>query len=145
MSCTATIRRHLRFGWLALVVFVLAGVTLEAMHGFKVAWYLDVGNETRRLLWRLAHAHGAVLAILNLVFATTLAHLECEHARWRRVASPCLVGATIAVPAGFFLGGFAIHGGDPGPGVVVLPIGAALLVAAVGATAWGAYRQADDA
>ncbi len=47
--------RHLRRGWLLLGLFVAVGAGLEAMHGFKVDWYLAVGNETRRLLWRLAH------------------------------------------------------------------------------------------
>ena len=45
--------RHLRFGWGSLLVFVLLGGVLEGMHGFKVDWYLAVGNETQRLMWRL--------------------------------------------------------------------------------------------
>ena len=49
----------------------------------------------------------------------------------RRFASRCLVAASILLPAGFFLGGFGIHGGDPGLGVLLVPVGAVLLFAAV--------------
>lgn len=124
-------RRHLRFGWWSLLVFVLAGTALELLHGLKVDWYLDAGNETRRLLWRLAHAHGTFLSLVQIAFAFTAGSL----ARRPRLASPCLLGAGIAIPGGFFLGGLSPHGGDPGIGIVVLPVGVVLLVAAVASTA----------
>ena len=63
---------HLRFGWWSLLFFLTLGVALEAMHGFKVGWYLDVDNETRRSMFRLAHAHGALLGLCNLALASTL-------------------------------------------------------------------------
>jgi len=53
--------RHLLWGWWGLLVFLSLGIILEALHGFKVGAYLDVGNETRRLMWTLAHAHGTML------------------------------------------------------------------------------------
>ena len=61
-------RRHLRVGWTSLLVFVVLGGVLESMHGFKVDWYLAVGNETQRLLWRLAHAHGTFLSLVHIGF-----------------------------------------------------------------------------
>jgi hypothetical protein len=42
--------RHLFFGWLGLLVFVLLGVVLEALHGLKAPWLLDPGSEARRPL-----------------------------------------------------------------------------------------------
>ncbi|MEC7584871.1 MAG: hypothetical protein VYE77_11185 [Planctomycetota bacterium] len=123
--------RHLRFGWWSLLLFALTGITLEALHGFKVDWYLDVGSETRRLMWRLAHAHGTFLAVINLVFAATLAILPNRT----KIASPCLIGASIAIPGGFFLGGLTPHSGDPGIGILLLPLGAFLLVTALLSTA----------
>ena len=39
------------------------------------------------------------------------------------------------MPGGFFLGGIVIYGGDPGLAILLLPLGAALLVAAVALTA----------
>ena len=130
-------RRHLLFGWWSLVVFVIPGATLETFHGFKVSWYLDVGEETHLLLWRLTHAHGAFLSLLQIAFALTLHHFEAEQQRWTGIASPCLIGANVALPAGFFLGGLTAQGGDPGMGIFVLPIGAGLLIAALVLSAWG--------
>jgi hypothetical protein len=42
-----------------------------------------------------------------------------------------LVAASILLPVGFFLGGVQFYGGDPGLGVLVVPIGAVLLLAAL--------------
>src|ERR1041384_1548243 len=59
---TSLAQRHFRWGWWCLLLFVGLGVVLETMHAFKVSSYLNVGNETRRLMWTLAHAHGTLLA-----------------------------------------------------------------------------------
>src|SRR4026208_1542192 len=66
------VRRHLRFGWWSLLLFLSLGLTLEALHGFKASIYLNVSNEMRRWMWTLAHAHGASLALLHIAFAVTL-------------------------------------------------------------------------
>jgi hypothetical protein len=68
----ALVARHLRVGLFGLLVFLTLGVALEALHGFKVGLYLDVGNEARRLSLRLAHAHGTLLSVLHVVFALVL-------------------------------------------------------------------------
>jgi hypothetical protein len=136
----ATIRSHLRFGWLALLFFLLLGVFLEAMHGFKVGWYLNAGEETRRLLLTLAHAHGVLLALVNLAFAATLAHAPALDARAVRIASPCLIGAGILLPAGFLLGGLVTYGGDPGLAIFLIPPAALMLFAGVAAVAWALVR-----
>lgn len=120
--------RHLRFGWASLFVFASLGGVLESLHGFKVDWYLAVGNETRRLLWRLAHAHGTFLSLVHVAFALSVAHL----AALPRLASPCLLGASIALPGGFLLGGIGVAGGDPGPGILLVPLGLVLLLVGVG-------------
>jgi hypothetical protein len=132
--------RHLRVGWWSLLVFLCGGVGLETLHGVKAGFYLDVGNETRRLLWTLAHAHGTLLAILNLVFAATLRSLPRWSGASQAAASRCLIGALILLPLGFLLGGAFPHGGDPGLGVALVPPGALLLFAAVLLTAMGVTR-----
>src|SRR5882757_6559314 len=66
------IRRHLRFGWWTLLIFLTAGLALEALHGLKIGAYLNVSNETRRLMWTLAHAHGTLLGLVHLGFAATI-------------------------------------------------------------------------
>lgn len=124
------VRRHLRFGWWALLLFLSLGLTLEAFHGFKIDWYLSVAHETRRLLWRLAHAHGALLALVNLLFAATLPALDGFTAGARDLASKSLLAASVLMPAGFFLAGFGVVGGDPGLSIVlVIPGGLALFLA----------------
>jgi predicted GNAT family N-acyltransferase len=130
--------RHVRFGYFALLVFLTLGLGLEALHGFKVGLYLDVANEPRRLAFRLAHAHGALLGLLNVVFGLTLVSRFAPPAATARKASRLLSVATLALPGGFFLGGFFVHGGDPGLGVLLVPLGAVTLLGAVLLTARGA-------
>lgn len=121
-------RRHLTFGWLSLLVFVVLGGVLEALHGFKVDWYLAVGNETRRLLWRLAHAHGTFLALVHVAFAVSLPR---RGDRAPTLASACLLGASIALPGGFLLAGLGVADGDPGLGITLVPFGLVLLLVAI--------------
>src|SRR5688572_23085744 len=137
---TVLTRRHLRFGWWMLLVFLTLGLILEALHGFKSGLYLSVSNETRRLMWTLAHAHGTLLSLVNLGFAFTVRLVPEWSARERGIASICLQGATCLLPAGFFLGGLFIHSGDPGLGIILVPIGGLLLLVAVFLTACGAGR-----
>ena len=117
--------RNLRFGWWSLLVFLSLGAVLETMHGFKIGWYVDVGNETRRLMFTLAHAHGTLLALVNI--AAGLSVRIVERFALRPSVSYALIWAGILLPAGFFLGGIVIYDGDPGLGVWLVPIGAALL------------------
>ena len=124
-------RRHLRFGWWSLLLFATLGLVLETLHGFKVRAYLDVSNDTRRLMWTLAHAHGTLLAVVHVVFALTLRSGLELSAPNRRLVSNALVGASVLLPGGFFLGGVAFYGGDPGLGVLLVPVGAVLLLTAV--------------
>jgi hypothetical protein len=130
-SSSSLLRRHVRIGWLALLVFLTLGIALEALHGFKADLYLNVANETRRLLWTLAHAHGVLLGLMHFAFAFTVRDLPAEAKGWPRYASSCLTGATVLLPAGFLLGGAVTYGGDPGRGILLVPVGAALLFASV--------------
>jgi hypothetical protein len=125
----------LRLGWWFLLFYLSLGIVLEAMHGFKVSWYMDVSNSTRRLLWTLAHSHGTLLSLVNIVFGLTLRALPGDDVRWKRWGSPCLLGANILLPGGFFLGGSFIYAGDPGLGIALLPVGAFLLLTGVFLTA----------
>ena len=121
------VRSHLRLGWIALLVFVTLGAVLEALHAFKSGAYLGVGNEMRRLMWTLAHAHGIGLSLLQLGFAATLQLGFAARTPRLQLASRLLRWATLLLPAGFFLGGIATYEGDPGVGVLLAPVGALLL------------------
>jgi len=129
------VRRHLRFGWWSLLVFATLGLMLESLHGFKVRFYLDVSNETRRLMWTLAHAHGTLLAVIHVIFGLSLRGALELSPHNQRLVSSCLLGASTLLPGGFFLGGIAFYRGDPGLGTLLVPIGAGLLLVAVFVTA----------
>ncbi len=134
-----TCRRHFAFGWTVLAIFGLGGIALETLHGFKVSWFLDVGNETRRLVFRLAHAHGTLLGLLNLAFAWSVTRMPEWPAKARGRASGMLRASTVLLPGGFFLGGLKVYGGDPGLGIVLAPIGGLLLVVSMVLTAKAAH------
>ena len=133
------IRRHLRFGWWSLLVFLSLGIALEMMHALKLRWYLDVSNDARRLLWTLAHAHGTLLSLVNVVFGLSLPHLGDAGANLAR-ASIALIAAAVLLPAGFLLGGVFVYGGDPGLGVLLVPPGALALLVGVLLTARATAR-----
>ncbi len=123
----ATVQRHLRFGWWSLFVFVLLGTVLEGLIGFK--WTPYMTNDTRQMLWRLAHAHGTLLGLVHIAFALTV-HSGASS-RPHRWISPSLIAASILLPGGFFTGGIFTFNGDPGVGVLVVPLGACLMITAV--------------
>ena len=129
---TALQRRHLRVGWWSILFFLTMGAGLEVMHGLEVDWYLNVANETRRLMFTLAHSHGVLIGALHVAYAFTLGLVEGAASR---TASGCLTAATILLPGGFLLGGLVVYGGDPGRGILLVPVGAALLFVAALITA----------
>ncbi len=115
---------HLCFGWWQLFVFLSLGIGLEVMHGFKIGWYLNADNETRRLMLTLAHTHGTLLGIINIVFSWTLIRTPHWTASKRYAASRCLLGASVLMPLGYFAGGLFPYPGDPSLAILLLPAGA---------------------
>jgi hypothetical protein len=136
-------RRHHLIGWWGLLVFLSLGIALETLHGFKVGFYLDPAHRLRRLLWTLAHAHGTLLALVNIAFAAGLG----QFGRWTegrlKLASFFLIDALLLLPLGFFLGGVGHSEVDPSFGVMLVPVGALLLLAAVALIAWSATGTDD--
>lgn len=128
-------RRHLVFGWWSLLFFLCLGILLEMLHGFKIGWYLNVSNESRRLMFTLAHSHGTLVALVNIAAGMTIRLVPDCSPVWRRFGSPALIGSSILLPGGFLLGGLVILGGDPGYGIVLVPVGALLLFVGVILTA----------
>lgn len=123
-ALNAALRSHLRYGSSALLLFLLGGLGLEALHLIKAPWYLD--QHLRRELWVLAHAHGALLAILNLVWAAVLPRLPAAAS-----AGAALRWGAALVPAGFFLGGIGNSESDPSLAILATPVGALLLLYAL--------------
>lgn len=138
LSTAPLIRRHLRLGWCGLLGFALLGIALEALHAWKAGMYLGVDNETRRLMWTLAHAHGIGLSLLQIGFAATLS--LSSFARLGLV-SQLLNLATLLIPVGFFAGGINTFEADPGFGILLVPVGALALVAALGLVVHGLFAR----
>jgi len=135
-------RRHRIAGWLALLFFLTMGLFLEGLHGVKAELYLLPGHALRRELWTLAHAHGTLFAILNIVFAGSLTPLATTltGAR-RRLASHLMIDGALLVPIGFFLGGAFATEHDPWSGVYLVPIGAVCLIVSVALVGRAAIRS----
>jgi hypothetical protein len=132
--------RHFQLGWWSIALFGSFGLLLETLHGFKVSSYLDVGNETRRLMWTLAHAHGTLLGLVHIAFASSLPSLTGLDVARTRSASRALMGASVLLPGGFFAGGIQFYAGDPGIGIALVPFGAVMLVLAAVVVARAARR-----
>ncbi|MGI9627978.1 MAG: hypothetical protein ACR2QM_14165 [Longimicrobiales bacterium] len=123
--------KHYGFGWKALFVFIALGIVLEALHGLKVDWYLSTSMSTRRHMWTLAHAHGTLLGLINIAFASYVPwHIE-HRGELHPWASRLFILATVVMPAGFFLGGIGFYAGDPGLGILLVPVGGLFLIAGV--------------
>lgn len=131
--------RHLRFGWWALAIYICLGIGLETMHGFKIGWYLDVGNEVRRLMFTLGHFHGTMLSLVNIAAGLTIRAVD--GCRVSASVSWSLIMAAILVPGGFLLGGFLPYDGDPGTGIWLVPLGALLMLYGVIGFALGLVRS----
>lgn len=123
-----SITKALRTGCALLAISLPMGVVLEALHGFKVAPYLE--SDVRREMWRLAHSHGSMLGILCLLFAA-LAERRVADPSTRAKASRELRWGAVLMPVGFFAGGVLNFEGDPSLGIALVPIGALLLVVAL--------------
>lgn len=141
MSLDIQQRACLRFGWTALAVFMVLGLALESLHLMKSPFYFEL--RIRRELWTLAHAHGALLAMLTLLFAA-VADRCFSSARSLAWASRLLRTGAVLVPAGFFLGGWQSYESDPALWIVLVPLGAVAALASVVMAAVGAWRNVDD-
>jgi Na+-driven multidrug efflux pump len=126
----------LRTGYWLLAVSIPLGLTLEALHGFKVRAFLQ--SEMRHELFRLAHAHGTLLGILCLVFSA-LAEKNVPEASQTSIARLIAWGAVL-MPLGFFFGGILNSEGDPSLGILLTPVGALLLIVALVRCAQGAKK-----
>ena len=124
--------RHLRAALALAALFLASGLWLEAMAGLRAEGWVD--DPMRREFLRLGHAHGGLLALLNLALAWALERLRTPEGWAGRVRLAALLGAAL-VGVGFMLGGL-LHGPtDPGLPILAVPAGAMLLLASLVATA----------
>ena len=121
-----TANRSLIFGWSWLALFMLGGLLLESLHLFKSAFYFEVA--IRRELWTLAHAHGALLALVNIVLGLYFTHFGLPSTR---TIANLMIAAAIFMPFGFLLGGVGNNEVDPSLAILMTPIGAVLAILAI--------------
>lgn len=124
--------RHLRWSLALAALFLALGLWLEAMIGLRAAGWVD--DPLRREFLRLGHAHGGLLALLNLGLAWALIQLDTPEPWARQIRRAALLGALL-VGAGFVAGGLWHGPTDPGPPVLVVPAGALMLLASLVAAA----------
>lgn len=129
--------RHRVWGWRLVLVYVTMGLALAALRGLKIGFYLDPAQEVRREMWTLAHAHGTLVGIVQVLFSAALA-------KWRswsraRLCSALLFWAAVLLPTGFVLAGIAPSVDEPWIGVALVPVGGLFLCAAVFLIAREAY------
>jgi hypothetical protein len=136
-SSSAAERRLSATGLCLLAISLPLGLTLEALHAWKVPVYLD--NALRRELWTLAHAHGNLLGLLCLVMALLGPRLRLGD-RQHRFASLTATGSLL-MPVGFLLGGIGNREGDPSWGIVLVPGGGVLLLVALVMAGLAALRS----
>jgi len=130
-STERMIHHHLVVGWTVIALWGLFGLGLEAMHGLKLGFYLDLDAATRRHMWGLAHAHGTLLGLLHVGAAMTIkGNPGVAQTRAGQWGGKLLLVAAVLMPLGFLLGGLWFYAGDPGPGVLLVPLGGFALVAA---------------
>lgn len=133
-------QRHARFGWTWLLLWLTFGLVLEMLHGFKVSDYLI--TELRREFWSLAHFHGVALALVNLIYGRWANHKQLPISQ-QNIASWALLGGSILMPVGFFLGGWVHYEGDPGIGIFLAPPGAFLVLLTTLLQTIAAWRSPD--
>ncbi len=123
---------HLRWSLALLALFLASGLWLEAMFGLRAQGWVD--DPLRREFLRLGHAHGGLLALVNLALAQAMGRLGTPEPWARRVRPAALAGAAL-VGVGFVGGGLWHAATDPGPLVLLVPAGAMTLLACLVAVA----------
>jgi hypothetical protein len=110
-------------GWISLIFWMSIGLLLETLMAYKSPAYLD--DAQRRELFRLAHAHGALLGLVLVVASLWIRRTGVEVSRSSLGA--LRLGAGI-LPLGFLLAGLWHVEGDPGLAIWLVPGGATLLI-----------------
>ena len=123
---------HLRASLLCLTGFLVMGLVLEAMLGLRAPGLVD--DALRREFLRLGHAHGGLLALVNVGLGWALERLTTPSTWAPRIRLAAWSGSLL-VGLGFAGGGLWHGATDPGPLVLLAPAGALMLVTSLLATA----------
>ena len=110
-------------GWLSIALWMVFGLLLEGLLGYKTPAYLQ--DEQRRELFRLAHTHGTFLGLVLIGAALCGRQFNLLPPPAARIA--LRLGA-ILMPLGFLLAGVWHYESDPGLAIWLVPPSALRLV-----------------
>ncbi len=113
----------LRQGWISLALWISFGLLIEVLIGFRAPALMD--DPVRREMFRLAHAHGA---LLNLVLIAAAICVRLDLTSFTRPSAAALRTSVVLMPAGFLLSGIWHFKNDPGLAIFLVPAGAVLLL-----------------
>lgn len=130
----------LRQGWIALAFWMTFGLLLEGLLGYKVPAYLN--DPARRELFRLAHAHGAVLSLVLIAAAICFRQRLIQTQNF--VEWVLRIG-TVLMPLGFLLAGIWHYEGDPGLAIWLVPPSALLIIFGIVCVALSIKKGRGDA
>ncbi|MGE3467187.1 MAG: hypothetical protein AB7J13_09665 [Pyrinomonadaceae bacterium] len=136
MENAAKLGSTIRQAWFGLALWMTFGLLIEGLIGFRSPAYLQ--DPVRRELFRLAHAHGALLSLLLLIAAL---FIERKLTAPPKIATTLLRLGVIVMPLGFLLGGVWHYESDPGMGIFLAPIGGVLVIFGVIATAFSVKSE----
>ncbi len=122
--------------WFGLAFWLSFGLLLEGLIGFRSPSYMQ--DPLRRELFRLAHAHGALLSLLLLIAYLFLQRSQItlpDPALWS------LRIGVIAMPVGFLLGGMWHTESDPNLLIFLAPVGGVMIFVGVLAIAIASLRK----
>lgn len=129
--------RNRRFGWVWLAVGMILGATIEIRlftdPSYAESFAGTSGIAQVRELWRAAHAHVNVLALMNLLYAMYIDKAVLSDGLKNLGSWLALLGA-ISLPAGLFLASFVLSLG------ILAPLGGLLLIAGIIIMAVGHLR-----
>lgn len=117
-------------GWVSLMFWMSFGLLLETLMAYKSPGYLS--DPQRRELFRLAHAHGA---LLGLVLVAAALWIQRARSKTSRLALLALRAGATVLPLGFLLAGVWHPEGDPGLAIWLVPAGALSLIFGLAAIA----------
>jgi len=109
--------------FVGIALWMTFGLLLEGLLGYKTPAYLQ--DNTRRELFRLAHAHGTLLSLLLLVSALTCDRFGLTVTR--PAHSSLRIGVTV-LPFGFLIGGIWHYESDPGLAIWLVPVSAVMII-----------------
>jgi len=116
--------------WFGLLFWMSMGLLFEGLIGYRSPAYLQ--DALRRELFRLAHAHGALLSILLLVMNL---YLLKQLISPPKIAVRALQAGVVLMPFGFLLGGVWHYESDPNFLIFLSPLGGLLIIFGIAAIA----------